>query len=208
MNDRPSNAPAKPRRTRTVMLRFTDREYEVVMAAWTPEVRISVFLRNLALDRLASGNRPRVEDALACLVTTYVPGVRFDEARQSVEIHVMKRETDDDRWEPDDETGLPRDRNVMLRFTDDEFDMIMAADGSDTATAVFLRNLVLDALAEGPLPGLRESVAFVMSSLLPDASFQEVLELFDHFMQSGSKSHEVHEEPERRVFLARTPGLA
>lgn len=207
MNDRPSNAPAKPRRTRTVMLRFTDREYEVVMAAWTPEVQISVYLRNLALDRLASGNRPRVEDALAYLVTTYVPGVRFDEARQSVEIHVMKRETDDG-CEPHDETGQPRDRNVMLRFTDDELDMIMAAGGPDTATAIFLRNLILGALAEGPLPGLRESVAFVMSSLLPDASFQEVLELFDHFMQSGSKSHEVHEEPERRVFLARTPGLA
>lgn len=208
MNDHHSTAKNASRRTRTVMLRFTDLEFETIKAAQTPEFEIAVFLRNVAFARLENGENLRIHEALANLVSTYAPSTRFEDALDAVNEFVLKHQSDNDNRTPDNDTAQLRDRNVMLRFTDEEYEKILAARGQNRSTAVFLRNLILEALADGPLPGLRESVAFVISSLLPDVSFEEVLEKFDRVAKPRSVTHEVHQESERAVLLARPQGLA
>jgi len=208
MNDHHSTAKNASRRTRTVMLRFTDQEFETIKAAQAPEFEIAVFLRNVAMARLVNRESSHVYEALASLVSTYGSEMRFGQALYAVKELVRKRESDNDKRTPDNDTAQLRNRNVMLRFTDEEYEKILTVRRQNRSTAVFLRNLILESLADGPAPGLRESVAFVISSLLPDVSFEEVLEKFDRVAKPRSVTHEAHQESERTLLLASHTGLA
>jgi hypothetical protein len=68
----------------------------------------------------------------------------------------------------------------MLRFTDDEYESLVASKPRDEELASFARNALLDAIAgRGPDETLRRAASFVVASLSPDITFEEALALFD-----------------------------
>lgn len=75
---------------------------------------------------------------------------------------------------------MKRTRTVMLRFTDDEYESLVASKPQDEELASFARNALLEAIAgRRPDDALRRAASFVVASLSPDITFEEALALFD-----------------------------
>lgn len=78
---------------------------------------------------------------------------------------------------------MKRKRTVMLRFTDDEYEALVASKPRDEELATFARNALIEATAgRGPDEVMRRAASFVVACLSPDISFEEALVLFDEHM--------------------------
>ena len=75
---------------------------------------------------------------------------------------------------------MRRSKNVMLRLSAEEHELLSAAVPPGDDKAAFARTLLLSGLA-GPEPHdqLRRAAAFVVASLSPEITFEEALALFD-----------------------------
>lgn len=78
---------------------------------------------------------------------------------------------------------MKRRRTVMLRFTDHEYDLLVASKPPDEELASFARVALLEATrGRGPDEALRRAASFVVACLSPDITFEEALSLFDQHL--------------------------
>jgi hypothetical protein len=83
----------------------------------------------------------------------------------------------------------------MLRFTDLEYESLVASKPQSEELASFARIALLDAIAgRSPDEALRRAASFVVASLSPDITFEEALDLFDQHV-----THEREEVADGRV---------
>ena len=86
---------------------------------------------------------------------------------------------------------MKRSKNVMLRLSDDEHELLMTAVPPGDDKAAFVRTALLSAL-NGPRTHdeLRRAAAFVVACLSPEITFEEALCLFDEHVPA--ETEEVH----------------
>ena len=75
---------------------------------------------------------------------------------------------------------MKRTHTVMLRFSDDEYDILVRAKPDDEELASFARKTLVAATSgRDPNDSMRRAASFVVACLSPDISFEEALALFD-----------------------------
>ncbi len=83
---------------------------------------------------------------------------------------------------------MRRSRNVMLRLSEEEHELLHAAVPPDHDKAAFVRRLVMSGLA-APRPNdhLRRVAAFIVACLSQEFTFEEALSLLDEHVPAGAE---------------------
>lgn len=169
----------RPRRERHVMLRFTDEEYNSVLGSIPDKAERAVFLRELLLSVLPPQN--------------IVISLTDDEMRLLT------------RNKPDGMDTGPFLRNqlvlltnintVLLHFSATEMERIQATKTIDEDTVPFIRKMIMKSLDKNEMPmDFGRAVAFILSSVSPDISFEDALISYNNFVVDGVNTDEIHKE--------------
>lgn len=79
---------------------------------------------------------------------------------------------------------MKRDRNVMLRFSADEHERLVASKPPGEDLAAFARRALLAAV-DAESGSVRRAAAFVVAALSDSIEFEEALALFDDHVTQG-----------------------
>jgi hypothetical protein len=169
---------SKIQRTRKIMLRLTIDEMEMISDANPSKIATATFIRDWLLKQ-SEATTPKVShrEVISFVVEEFVvPKLTFEEVLVNFDAYVLGKEEIKSEFH-EETAAATREKHILLRFTDEEFEKIHRLIPTDTPPSVAIRTLLVEQLQNSTIP-IPELVAFLVSSLHLPANFDQVLEHF------------------------------